>query len=119
MFGKKNIGNEKEMKGKENQSEWLKVKSVSNGFTLDMVQGILDDNHIPYMLKDMGSGGYMRIATGNSMFGTDILVERSDYEKAMELLQAAELDEGELEEFVEEEIRKQEMEKSSEDREQE
>ena len=40
----------------------------------------------PCLIQEKGSGGYLKIITGSSLFGSDILVERSQYEKAMELI---------------------------------
>ena len=39
------------------------------------------------MIKDHGSGGYMRIASGYSIYGTDILVEKSMYQKAKVIIE--------------------------------
>ena len=51
-----------------------------------MIRSILDDNDIPYLLKDHGSGGHMRIIAGGSIFGTDVMVEETDFDKAKSLL---------------------------------
>lgn len=70
----------------------VKLRSVSNDIELDMIKGILDDNDIPYIIKDYGPGGYMRVIAGVSLYGTDIMVEESDLEKANRLLEAISID---------------------------
>jgi hypothetical protein len=51
-----------------------------------MITSILEDNKIPYIIKNKGSGSYMRIITGSSPFKTDILVEKRSFDKAYELI---------------------------------
>lgn len=58
------------------------LKTTNDEYELNMIKEILDDNKIPYIIKDHGAGGYMRIIGGSSFYGTDILVEISDFEKA-------------------------------------
>lgn len=62
------------------------LKTANNRFELDMIKGVLEDNQIPYILQEKGSGGYLKIISGSSMFGSDILVEKSQYEKAIDLI---------------------------------
>lgn len=57
-----------------------------------MIKGILDDNNIPYIVKDHGTGGHMRIITGGSLFAADIMVEESDFNRAKELLESIGMD---------------------------
>ncbi|MDD2447541.1 MAG: DUF2007 domain-containing protein [Tissierellia bacterium] len=66
--------------------ELVLLKSTNNQFELDIIKGLLEDNQIPCLIQEKGSGGYLKIITGSSLFGSDILVERSQYEKAMELI---------------------------------
>ncbi|HHZ14047.1 MAG: DUF2007 domain-containing protein [Caldicoprobacterales bacterium] len=70
----------------------IKLKSVSNEIELGMIRSILDDNDIPYLLKDHGSGGHMRIIAGGSIFGTDVMVEETDFDKAKSLLESIGID---------------------------
>lgn len=67
--------------------EMVLLKTVNHPVELNFIENILDENNIPYILKDPASGGYMRIASGFSIYGTDILVEESTYEKAKALLE--------------------------------
>ncbi len=66
--------------------ELVLLREVTNNLELSMITAILDDNSIPYIIKDMGSGGYMRIITGYSPFATKIMVEEDAYERAIELI---------------------------------
>ena len=65
----------------------LLLKSVDNNFDLGMVTNILEENKIPFILKDPGIGSYMRIISGQSFSGTNIYVEESSFEKAVEILE--------------------------------
>lgn len=66
----------------------VKLRSLTNEIELGMIKEILDDNNIPYIVKDKGSGAYMRIITGSSPFSTDIMVEESDFDRANGLLES-------------------------------
>lgn len=70
----------------DDKLELVTLIESDNEFELGIVTAILDDNSIPYILKNKGSGGYMRIVTGSSPFGTSIMVEKSTLERAMELI---------------------------------
>lgn len=50
--------------------------------------GMLEEEHIPYLSKDRGSGEAVRILAGYSMFGCDIFVPSALLEQARELLDA-------------------------------
>lgn len=65
-----------------------KLRSVTNEIELGMIKEILEDNNIPYILKDKGSGAYMRIITGSSPFSTEIMVEESKFDKANKILES-------------------------------
>lgn len=70
----------------DDKLELVTLTEVDNEFELGIVTAILEDNRIPYILKNKGSGGYMRIVTGSSPFGTRIMVEKSMLEIARELI---------------------------------
>lgn len=63
------------------------LKTVYSKVELNFVENLLNEHNIPYILKDYGSGGYMRIYSGYSIYGTDILVEKSMFEKANTLIE--------------------------------
>lgn len=65
-----------------------KLRSVTNEIELGMIKEIFEDNNIPYILKDKGSGAYMRIITGSSPFSTEIMVEESEFDKANKILES-------------------------------
>lgn len=66
--------------------ELVLLKTVINDYELGLIKSLLDDNIIPYIVKDYGTGGYMRIITASSLYRTDILVEISSYEKAKDII---------------------------------
>ncbi|MFY9176294.1 MAG: DUF2007 domain-containing protein [Caldicoprobacterales bacterium] len=76
------------MPANQNDINIIKLKSVFNEMDLRMIKAILDDNKIPYIIKDYGSGGHMRIMAGGSIFGADIMVEETNLEKARSLLES-------------------------------
>lgn len=58
------------------------VRTTNNNLDLNIIKDILDQNKIPYIVRDRGVGGHMRIVSGDSIYGTDILVEESVFERA-------------------------------------
>jgi hypothetical protein len=77
----------KKKRNKSNEIELVLLKSINNNYDLDIITTILDDNNIPYIIKEHGAGGYMRIIGGDtSLYRTDILVEKSTYEQAREII---------------------------------
>lgn len=81
-------------KNRAGDIEMVLLKTVNNQFELDVVKELLDDNEIPYLIKDYGSGGYMRIIGGTSLYRTDILVAEATYEKAKAIIDAFPWNEG-------------------------
>ncbi|MBR7099102.1 MAG: DUF2007 domain-containing protein [Clostridia bacterium] len=55
---------------------------------LSILKAILEDEGIPCLSRDRGSGSSVRIITGYSMYGTDILVPAECLEAAREMLDA-------------------------------
>ena len=53
---------------------------------LGIVRGMLEDEQIPYLVRERGTGSAMRIITGFSLFGTDIYVPDAYLEHAKALL---------------------------------
>lgn len=78
------MSNEKEKHSED--IEMIVLKTINNSPELNFIKNLLDENGIPYLLKDHGIGGYMRIAAGSSIYGTDILVEKSAFGKAKDIL---------------------------------
>lgn len=66
--------------------ELVLLATTSNRYELDFVTSLLEENNIPYIPRDQGAGGYMKIIGMETAVGTDILVEKSSYDKAKELI---------------------------------
>ena len=72
--------------------------TVTDNAMLAMVRGLLDDAEIPYLVRERGSGGVVRMVTGISWFGTDIFVPTDALEAARELIEGLVFDpSGEIE----------------------
>ena len=52
-----------------------------------ILQDLLRQEGIPVLVKDVGSGGYLKVYMGYSVFGDALYVQRGQYERACELLQ--------------------------------
>jgi len=81
---------------KDNNSNDIQLsllRTIHNNYELSLIKSILEDNNIPYIVKDYGVGGYMRIYTGTSFERTDILVEKSSLEEAEKLIESIILNE--------------------------
>ncbi|MBW4829607.1 MAG: DUF2007 domain-containing protein [Clostridiaceae bacterium] len=70
----------------KNGLELAVLKTVKNNYELNLIKDLLDQHKIPYIIKDRESGGYMKIYSGFSIYGTDILVEKSLLKKAKDIL---------------------------------
>ena len=64
----------------------VKLISTSNSIEADMIVDILESNGIPCMKEQRGTGSYMNIAYGFSVYGTEIFVDAADYDRALELI---------------------------------
>ncbi len=53
---------------------------------LGIVRGMLEDENIPYLVRERGTGSAVRLITGFSMFGTDVYVPTSALEVAKGLI---------------------------------
>ncbi len=53
---------------------------------LGIVRGMLEDENIPYLVRERGSGSAMRIMTGFSCYGTDVYVPTDTFEVAKGLV---------------------------------
>ena len=66
------------------------LMTVYNPSELVVVESILNDAQIPYLKKDRGAGGSMKIIAGYSVFGTDIFVLSEHLEEAKAIFENAE-----------------------------
>ena len=62
--------------------------TVHDEIEKNLICGILEEEQIPYLCKDRGSGEVARILTGFSVFGCDIFVPKAAHDAAAELLDA-------------------------------
>lgn len=64
----------------------VKVYSANNKVEADMLMNLLEGNGIQSFKQGPGSGGYMEIKYGFSIYGQDIYVDENDAERAKELI---------------------------------
>ena len=64
------------------------LTTVHDEVEKNLLCGILEEEKIPYLAKDRGSGEVARFLTGFSVFGRDIYVPEEVFEQANELLDA-------------------------------
>ncbi len=82
-------------KEKWDDLELVLLKTINNEYELNLIKSLLDEHEIPYIVKDYGIGGYMRIIAGTSFYRTDILVEKSQLEKAKDIIEQFNFNEDE------------------------
>ena len=85
-----------------NEDGLVLLRTFHDDVSVTMAEEVLRDEEILYVKKDRGSGSAVRLITGYSMYGTDLLVAPEDLEKASALMEAlfdaqgvAESEEGE------------------------
>ena len=64
------------------------LTTVHDEVEKELLCGILEEEEIPFLVKDRGSGEVMRILAGFSMFGCDIYVPEELFDAANGLLEA-------------------------------
>ena len=57
---------------------------------LAVVESILRDADIPYLCRERGSGGMMKVLAGFSVFGTDVFVLKEHLETAKGIFESSE-----------------------------
>ena len=62
------------------------LASFFDPVSLAIAEEMLQEAEIPYLKKERGCGGAVRILTGYQSFGTDLYVKKADEERATELL---------------------------------
>ena len=68
------------------QEGLVSVAVVYSPEELAVIKTVLDSAEIPFLAKDRGSGGLVRVVMGHSLYGTDIFVREEDAEVASALL---------------------------------
>ncbi len=79
----------------EDKVKLVLLRSTSDQYELNLIKGLLDEAGIPFIIKEPGSSGYMRIIGGSSVFGSNVYVDASSFKEAEEILSSFELDETE------------------------
>ena len=64
------------------------LRTFHDDVSVAMAEEVLRDEQVLFVKKDRGSGSAVRIITGYSMYGTDLLVAPEDLEKASSLMEA-------------------------------
>lgn len=67
-------------------SDIVFLVTVSNSYEFSMVRGILDDNNIPFLVRDEGIGDFLRISTGAVLSAIHVFVNKIDLERSKKLL---------------------------------
>lgn len=93
FFWRKNKKNNKTQEN-ENEIELVKLATVRNPVEVGIVESILKDNGIPYIIQETGANGYMKITTGALLSPADIMVEKCYFEKAKSLTEMVVREEG-------------------------
>jgi len=76
------------VKNKKPGNDNLLLLSQVDDFNLTMIENLLNDSQIPYILKRRGIGGYFKIAFNGSYEMADIYVSEDDYERSKEITDA-------------------------------
>ncbi len=79
----------------EKPVEPVLLMSFQDQNEMRLAAGILDRAGIPYLLKEPGSGEYLRLVTGQNMFGTELYVDPRVQRAALRLLRRHDQEEGE------------------------
>ena len=75
------------MSQKETRDGLVALTDLQDPIESEMLQDLLRQEKIPVMVRgDEGSGDYLKIYMGYSMFGESLYVRAADYERAKELL---------------------------------
>jgi len=64
----------------------IKLTAASNEIDAQIISNLLKSNNIPCLIKRKGSGGYMQVYMGYTVFGEEIYVSERDYSTALDLL---------------------------------
>jgi hypothetical protein len=64
--------------------------TVYDPSALVVIESVLGDAEIPYLCRERGSGGMMKVIAGFSVFGTDVFVLKEHLDVAKAILQSDE-----------------------------
>ena len=71
-----------------NEDGLVLLRTFHDDVSVTMAEEVLRDEEILFLKKDRGSGSAVRLITGYSMYGTDLLVAPEDLERASALMVA-------------------------------
>jgi hypothetical protein len=71
-----------------NEDGLVLLRTFHDDVSVTMAEEVLRDEEILFLKKDRGSGSAVRLITGYSMYGTDLLVAPEDLEKASALMES-------------------------------
>ena len=57
------------------------LNTANDRVYLSIIESVLKDNGIPYLVKDRGCGTVVKVVMGFSIFGADIFVLKKDFDK--------------------------------------
>lgn len=69
----------------DDPKEPILVASISNTVLSGMYQDILKSHNIPFLCRNQGAGGYIKVLTGGFLIADNIYVKKSDFENAKNL----------------------------------
>lgn len=67
-------------------NDWVYLISINDLFLQDLITTLLLENDILFQIKNNESGDYMNIVAGFSIYGVEVFVYKSDYKKAMDII---------------------------------
>lgn len=70
-----------------NDTKMVKLCNAGDQMQAELLIGVLRENHIPSYSKKLGSGEYMAVSMGFSIYGIDLYVPEKDKEKALGILE--------------------------------
>jgi len=80
----------------------VKLISVASTIEADMIMNFLESNGIQSIKKQEGSGSYMNLYYGFSVYGAEIYVDEQDLQDASELIKEINMDSFQSEQAIEE-----------------
>ncbi len=72
-------------KSSEKSGEPVLAAVIPNTVSSEIFQDMLRQNNIPFICRQQGAGGYLKILTGGLLAADSIYVNERDLEKAQEL----------------------------------
>lgn len=88
---------------KEDENEPVVAAIISNPVSSAVFQDMLKENGIPFVCRQQGAGGSVKLLLGGGIVPDYILVSAKNYERARELYEVYLLNEPEEGDFEEEE----------------